>query len=209
MLDFDAGKLVVIGVVALVVIGPKDLPRVLRTVGQTVAKLRRMAADFQGQFMDAMREAEMADVKEEMHKIADSAKIDVAFDPVRDIRNQISGAVAGETTVQAMPTEALAPPDSPASGIDLSHVGEATASTAEGGLVATGIAPGTETSAEPATPATLDDVRHALGKELGAGTGEGAGQKSGHDDADRRHEDSAAAADVRPPESRPVKEPTA
>ena len=102
MFDFDAGKLIVIGAVALVVIGPKELPRVLRQVGQAVAKVRRMAADFQSQFMDAMREAEMADVKEEMSKIAESAKIDVAFDPVRDIRNQIGGAVSdGTATLKA------------------------------------------------------------------------------------------------------------
>jgi sec-independent protein translocase protein TatB len=63
MFDFGAGELVVIGVVALVAIGPKELPGLLRTVGQAVGKLRRMAGDFQGQFNDAMREAELADAQ--------------------------------------------------------------------------------------------------------------------------------------------------
>ena len=66
MLDFDVGKLVVIGVVALIVIGPKDLPRVLRQVGNAVGKMRRMAAEFQGQFMEAMREADVDNLKKEV-----------------------------------------------------------------------------------------------------------------------------------------------
>jgi len=63
MLDFGSGELVVIGVVALVAIGPKELPGLLRTVGQAIGKLRRMAGDFQSQFNDAMREADMADAQ--------------------------------------------------------------------------------------------------------------------------------------------------
>ncbi|MBB3770414.1 sec-independent protein translocase protein TatB [Angulomicrobium tetraedrale] len=53
-----------IGVVALVVIGPKELPAVLRKVGQGVSKLRRMAGDFQGQFNEALREAELSEFKD-------------------------------------------------------------------------------------------------------------------------------------------------
>lgn len=63
MLDFGAGELVVIGVVALVAIGPKELPGLLRTVGQAVGRLRRMAGDFQNQFNEALREADMADAQ--------------------------------------------------------------------------------------------------------------------------------------------------
>lgn len=63
MLDFGSGELVVIGVVALVAIGPKELPGLLRTVGQAIGKLRRMAGDFQNQFNDALREADMADAQ--------------------------------------------------------------------------------------------------------------------------------------------------
>jgi sec-independent protein translocase protein TatB len=63
MFDISWGKLVIIGVVALLVIGPKELPAVLRQLGQWMTKIRRMAAEFQGQFNEAMREAEMADLK--------------------------------------------------------------------------------------------------------------------------------------------------
>ncbi len=77
MFDFDAGKLILIGIVALIVIGPKDLPRVLRELGRAVGKMRRMATEFQGQFMEAVREADMADIKDEVSKLAESAKVDV------------------------------------------------------------------------------------------------------------------------------------
>jgi sec-independent protein translocase protein TatB len=66
MFDFSWGELVVIGAVALIVIGPKELPTVLRAIGQWTTKIRRMASEFQGQFQEAMREAEMADLKREL-----------------------------------------------------------------------------------------------------------------------------------------------
>jgi len=68
--DFTWGELLVIAVVALIVIGPKELPAVLRTIGQWTTKIRRMAAEFQGQFQEAMREAEMADLKKEVDEAA-------------------------------------------------------------------------------------------------------------------------------------------
>ena len=110
MLDFDAGKLLIIGLVALVVIGPKDLPSVLRQVGQAVGKLRRMAGEFQGQFMDAMKEADLQDLKSEIAKIKDSATLDVDFNPARDIKNQLTSAVNDGASPPAM----AAPSDAPA-----------------------------------------------------------------------------------------------
>jgi sec-independent protein translocase protein TatB len=66
MFDIGWSELVVIGVVALIVIGPKELPAVLRAIGQWTTKIKRMAGEFQGQFQEAMREAEMADLKREV-----------------------------------------------------------------------------------------------------------------------------------------------
>ena len=69
----------------------------MRTVGQTVGKMRRMAAEFQGQFMDAMREvereADLDSVKKEFQAINDQAKIDTSFDPVAMIRDDMTKAV--------------------------------------------------------------------------------------------------------------------
>jgi len=75
MFDIGWSELLVIAVVALMVIGPKELPAVLRTIGQWTTKIRRMAAEFQGQFQEALREAEMADLKkhaDDLNKAAQS-----------------------------------------------------------------------------------------------------------------------------------------
>ena len=93
MFDLDAGKLVVFGIVALAVIPPKDLPRVLRTVGKYVGQMRRMASDFQGQFMDAIKDAELDSVRKEIQSINDQAKIDTKFDPAAMMRDNITKAV--------------------------------------------------------------------------------------------------------------------
>ena len=92
MFDIGWGELVLIGIVALIAIGPKELPTVLRTLGQYMGKVKRMAAEFQGQFQEAMREAEMADLKKQADDLT-SAVTDVAsFDPLADIDNDGDGA---------------------------------------------------------------------------------------------------------------------
>jgi sec-independent protein translocase protein TatB len=73
MFDIGWSELVLIAVVALIVIGPKELPAVLRMVGQWMGKARRMAAEFQGQFQEAMREAEMADLKKTFDEVKEAA----------------------------------------------------------------------------------------------------------------------------------------
>jgi sec-independent protein translocase protein TatB len=71
MFDIGWSELLVIAVVAIIVVGPKDLPRMMRTFGFYAGKLRRMAADFQRQFDDAMREAEIEEVRKAMHSVRD------------------------------------------------------------------------------------------------------------------------------------------
>ena len=109
MFDLDISKMIIVGIVALAVIPPKDLPRVMRTVGQTIGKMRRMATEFQGQFMEAMREvereADLESVKKEFQAINDQAKIDTSFDPVGLMREDMTKAV--ETS--AVAPEAAAP----------------------------------------------------------------------------------------------------
>jgi len=73
MFDIGWSELVVIAVVALIAIGPKELPGVLRMVGQWMGKARKMASEFQGQFQEAMREAEMADLKKSFDEVKEAA----------------------------------------------------------------------------------------------------------------------------------------
>jgi sec-independent protein translocase protein TatB len=87
MLDIAWSEMLIIGVVALVVIGPKDLPKMLRMVGQTIGKVRRMAAEFQGQVSEAIREAELDDVKKSVEDLK-------ALNPANMIRSEIDAAMA-------------------------------------------------------------------------------------------------------------------
>jgi sec-independent protein translocase protein TatB len=73
MFDIGWSELMVIGVVALIAIGPKELPGVLRMVGQWMGKARKLAGEFQGQFQEAMREAEMADLKKSFDEVKSAA----------------------------------------------------------------------------------------------------------------------------------------
>src|SRR5215470_16215439 len=94
MFDFGWGELILIGIVALVAIGPKELPGALRTLGQWMAKVRRMASEFQNQFHEAMREAELAELKKEVDEMTSKAQSYAQFDPIEDIRKDVESAVA-------------------------------------------------------------------------------------------------------------------
>src|SRR6185295_2195664 len=96
MFDIGWGELLVIGIVALVVIGPKELPGVLRMLGQGMTKIRRMASEFQGQFQEAMREAEMQDIKKQ---VDDAARGLTSYDPLHP------------DPPKPMPAEPLPPPE--------------------------------------------------------------------------------------------------
>jgi sec-independent protein translocase protein TatB len=95
MLDMSWGEVMVIGAVALIVIGPKDLPKALRTVGNMTSKIRRMAAEFQGQFNEAMREAELDDVKKQLQGMNDSVSSihKGSLNPIQTIREELKGAI--------------------------------------------------------------------------------------------------------------------
>src|SRR5688572_26358592 len=96
MFDLSWTEFLVIGVVALIAIGPKELPGVLRMVGQWMGKVRRMASEFQGQFQEAMREAEMADIKKQVDDLAGSAQSYTNFDPLADIDKSFETATDGK-----------------------------------------------------------------------------------------------------------------
>lgn len=96
MFDMSWGEVMLIGGVALIVIGPKDLPKALRTVGQVTRKMRRMAGEFQSQFNEAVREAELDEVRNQVDGIKRQATtMGPIFNPVQTIRDEIKGAVEG------------------------------------------------------------------------------------------------------------------
>ena len=94
MLDLSWGEVLLIGAVALIVIGPKDLPKALRTLGQITTKLRRMAGEFRSQFNEAVREAELDEIRREVDGVRSTAEdFRPSFNPVETIRNELKNAV--------------------------------------------------------------------------------------------------------------------
>lgn len=93
---FEVGwtEMLVIAIVMIVVVGPKDLPNMLRTFGRTTAKLRAMAADFQKQFNEALKEAELDDVKKSVDELR-------GLSPAAEIRKQLNPFEQAATDVRA------------------------------------------------------------------------------------------------------------
>ena len=76
MFDIGWSELLLIAVVAIVVIGPKDLPYALRTAGQWMARARALARDFQGHVDDLMREAEIDGLKRDFNNMTRTPELD-------------------------------------------------------------------------------------------------------------------------------------
>jgi sec-independent protein translocase protein TatB len=74
MFDLTSSKLLILAVVALIVVGPKDLPALLRTVGYYLGMIRRQANEFRAQFEDAMRETELAELKKEVQQLGEETR---------------------------------------------------------------------------------------------------------------------------------------
>lgn len=116
MFDIGWSELVLIGVVALVAIGPKELPGVLRMVGQWMGKARKMAAEFQGQFQEAMREAEMADLKKSFDEVKEAASGFTGGSLMTSLQKDVSDALrvdALDKPAETPTTTGVEPPASP------------------------------------------------------------------------------------------------
>lgn len=171
MFEIGWSELMLIGIVALIVIGPKELPAVLRTVGRTVTKLRRMAGEFQGQFQEALREADLADMRKEISDVTESARSTLAtsemFDPLRSIREEIRSTVEN-----ASPAAAIA-------GLDAAPAPGAT--PAPEASASLGV-PAPEASPPPPPPeldplhAVREEIRRSVAKAAPAGIPSSAGE---------------------------------
>jgi sec-independent protein translocase protein TatB len=73
MFNIGWSELLLIAVVAIIVVGPKELPRLMRTFGHYAGKLRRAAADFQRQFEDAMQESELDEMRKALDEVRTTA----------------------------------------------------------------------------------------------------------------------------------------
>jgi sec-independent protein translocase protein TatB len=117
MFDIGWSEFVVIAVVALIAIGPKELPGVLRMVGQWMGKARKMAAEFQGQFQEAMREAEMADLKKSFDEVKEAATGFASGNIMTSLEKDVGNALRiddiDKPAAAAADTPAIDPPVTP------------------------------------------------------------------------------------------------
>jgi len=105
MFDLAWSHILLIGVVALLVIGPKDLPRVLRTVGMWVGRARAVAREFQGSLDQMIREAELEEVRKQVERattIDVERTIEKTLDPGGELKQTF--------TEPPVPTDAAPPP---------------------------------------------------------------------------------------------------
>ena len=145
MFDIGWSEFLVIAVVALIAIGPKELPGVLRMVGQWMGKARKMAAEFQGQFQEAMREAEMADLKKSFDEVKEAASGFSGGNIMNSLQKDVSESLRiDDLDKPAMPT------DTPAISTDTSAISTDATATSNAD---------TPAAAEAATPA-LDLPAH-------------------------------------------------
>lgn len=168
MFDISWGELILIGMVALVVIGPKELPTVIRTVGQWVTKVRRMASEFQGQFQEAMREAELDELKKQVETIQDPTKSFTNFNPLETARQEMEKAFedkpAAPAAVDPAPADSIPPADAPpappaeaaAAPVEPVTSGATVASAEPLGVPASPATPPVTAAAEPTPTVTPD-----------------------------------------------------
>ena len=147
MFDFTSSKLLILGIVALLVIGPKDLPALLRTIGKYVGIIKRQAAEFRAQFDEAMRESELAELRKSVESIQQEAETAVQ-DAQSSVEKQLAAARLGVDEAIADPK----PPVNPESYEHPAGLGsdaDAAQSAPEGG------ARGLNGSSHPADTATV------------------------------------------------------
>lgn len=158
MFDISWTEFLLIGIVALIVIGPKELPAVMRGLGQWTRKIRSLAADFQNQFHEAMREAEMADLKKQVDDVAQDIK---QYDPLKDVRADVEAigkdldAAPDKSSEEKSPQKELskeAAPESPAAAAPAKElpIPEAATELRDKEIVGAGVAP--EAAAEASSP---------------------------------------------------------
>ncbi|MCT7665618.1 Sec-independent protein translocase protein TatB [Shinella kummerowiae] len=115
MLDVGWTEILVIAIVLIIVVGPKDLPQMLRTFGRMMSKMRGMASDFRQQFDEALREADLEDVKKtigEAQKLNPLNTIRDAVNPLRQMGNDIKADLQKTTSSVSSSSSAANPVDS-------------------------------------------------------------------------------------------------
>jgi sec-independent protein translocase protein TatB len=118
MLDIGWSELLVIAIILIVVVGPKDLPPMLRAFGKMTANLRKMAGEFRTQFDEALREADLDDVKStltDVQKLNPTNALRDAINPLRQMGQEIKSDLQRATQ---LPSQITAEPAKTADAIE-------------------------------------------------------------------------------------------
>ena len=124
MFDLTSSKLLILGIIALLVVGPKDLPILLRTIGKYMGMIRKQANEFRAQFDEAMKESELDTLRKEVENVGREAEatmrdaehsvqkeVDLANSQVAN--SQIDAVIQSSTQTPEIPTEAPVIPQPP------------------------------------------------------------------------------------------------
>lgn len=156
MLELGWTEIVVIAIVLIIVVGPKDLPGMLRSFGRTMTKLRSMAGEFRSQFDEALKEAELDDVKKtigEARKLNPARELRDAMNPLKQAGESLKADLDRTMREKPKSSETVARKDPGAS--------EAAAAATAGGTAATG-------GAKPAASAATAQPAPAQAEKIAA-----------------------------------------
>lgn len=151
MFDISWTELLVVAVIAIIVVGPKELPGMLRAFGRTFGQVRRAAREFQTQFNDVLREAERQAGAEDLKKSVDQVR---DLDPRRQVKKAVTGAQSDLDASLAAGEKRTETAGSPSGGEGA--VGPASDAEAPAAATANGSAP-----AGPSAEAPAGDGRSA------------------------------------------------
>lgn len=150
MLEVGWTEMLVIAIIMIVVVGPKDLPNMLRSFGRMTAKMRSMANDFRRQFDEALKEAELEDVKKSVESLR-------SLNPMTEVKKQLNPFEKAAADLRAGVDQAMKPKTSTAAGSDSGAAPAAPAQAGKNGAAEPHGPSGPETAPpSPAFPAMTD-----------------------------------------------------
>jgi len=112
MFDLAWSEILIVGLIAVLVLGPKELPQAMRTFANALRKVRKLGAEFQGHFNEMLREAELDDVRKQVQKFSQTSLTDHVtnmIDPGGDVAKQVQSALTDPDQTKAQEQAAATP----------------------------------------------------------------------------------------------------
>jgi sec-independent protein translocase protein TatB len=153
MLEVGWSEILVIALILIIVVGPKDLPQMLRTFGRMAARLRGMANEFKGQFDQAIREAELDDVRQglsEVNKLNPTNSLRDAINPIRQLGQDIKADLKKASDMGTPAATPVVNDDKPAETVTESAAAEPLVTPVPAPVMQAAVAPVVPPAAEKA-----------------------------------------------------------